>query len=378
MRIAFSGANAFAWIFIFQYFAIFYSLHDALARTALLFALIYTVSILVTPYAAATLRHGVKQSIAYGIFLAALAFVCLGLSFEGFFGYQYMDGIIAFALFLGAYRAFYWVPYSVESHEVRPHTHSSPFIEILVALMPALAGIMLVQYLLTPAWLLFGAGILIALSILPLLPLPDMYEKYSWGYEETFTQLFALRHRIAFFRTVVDGMQSAALFFLWPIAIFFIVRSSYALLGVVISITLLAALLLRRPIRSLMRDLEVKDASILYATIAASAWVGRVLVASPLAIVLVDTYAHTGTAGREGMDILALEQSADNGAFVDEYTALKEIGLGFGRIIICIIAAVFSLVYSISVAFLVSFLIVAAAAGVSVWLAYISATRERI
>jgi len=375
MRAAFSGANAFAWIFIFQYFSFFHHLHEALARTALLYALVYAISSLVTPYAAGRLRHGMKRGIAYGAALAALAFVSLGFSFEGFFGYQYVDGIVAFALLLGAYRALYWVPYSVESHELRPGAHSSFPLETLIALMPAAAGIAL-QAFLAPAWLLFAAGLCIVLSLVPLARLPDVYEKFSWGYEETFAQLFARKHRAAFLRAVLDGAQSAALFFLWPIAIFLIVGSSYLVLGTVLSITFFIALLLREPVRRLVRRLNIRDVSVLYAAVAMSAWIGRVLVASPFGIVLVDAYFHTGTAGREGMDHPALDHAADGGSFVDEYTALKEVGLAFGRIIMCIIAAVFAILFSVSVSFLVSFILVAAAAGASVWLAHKSMIRE--
>lgn len=378
MRVAFSAANVFAWIFVFQYFVIFHPIHEALARTALLYALVYTISSLVTPFAARRLRHGMKQGIRYGIMFASLAFMFLGLSFQGFFGYQYIDGIVGFAIFLGLYRALYWVPYSVESTELRPRAPASSAVEMVIALMPAIAGIILVQQILTPAWLLFLAGACILLSLIPLKRVPDIYEKYSWGYEETFGQLFAHKHRVAFWRAVADGMQSAALFLLWPIAIFLIVGSSYVLLGSVLSITFFIALILRDPVRRLVRRLEIKDVSIFYAAVVMSSWVGRVLVASPFGIVLVDTYFHTGTAGREGIDQPAFEQAADGGSFVDEYTALKEIGLGFGRVIICIIAAVLSVLFSISISFLGSFLLVALAAGISVWIAHLSRSRERI
>lgn len=378
MRVAFSAANVFAWVFVFQYFVIFHPIHDALARTALLYALVYAISSLVTPYAARRLRHGMKQGIRYGIMFASLAFMFLGLSFQGFFGYEYVDGIVGFAIFLGLYRALYWVPYSVEASELRPQVHSSSIVEKVIALMPAIAGVILVERLLSPAWLLFLAGACILLSLIPLKRVPDIYEKFSWEYDETFSQLFARKHRVMFWRAIADGMQSAALFLLWPIAIFLIVGSSYLLLGLVLSITFFIALLFRDPFRRLVRRLDIKDISIFYAAVVMSAWVGRVLVASPFGIVLVDTYFHIGTAGKEGMDHSAFDQSADGGSFVDEYTALKEIGLGFGRIIICIVAAILSILFSISVSFLGSFLLVALAAGISVWLTHLSRSRERI
>lgn len=355
----------------------FNNVHVALARTAFLFALVYAVSVLVTPYAAERLRHGMKRGVVIGVTLACAAFILLGASFHGLFGQWYALGIVAFALSLGLYRALYWVPYTVESHDLHSATHPSPFYrELIIAMMPALAGIALTWQILAPAWLLFIAGMCIVLSLVPLARVPDVYERFSWRYRETFGELFARERRHTFLRALSDGMQSAALFLLWPIAIFLIVGSSYLLLGSVLTITFLLALALRRPVRSLVRHMQIHDLSLFYATIAASAWIGRVLVATPIGIVLVDTYFHTGVAGREGMDLSSLDQSADGGSYVDEHTALKEMGLGFGRVLMCIIAAILSITFSISISLLVSFVIAAIAAGTSVWIAHRSLSRK--
>lgn len=377
MRLAFSAANAFVWIFVFQYFLSFNSAHMALARTALLYVLAYLVSFLVTPYAARRLRHGMKRGIVYGALAACAAFVSLGISFQGFFGYQYLYyGVLAFAIFLGVYRALYWVPYSVESHATHTRTRMSSFVEICVALMPAVAGIALTGQWFAPPVLLFLAGLCVALSLIPLARVSDVYEKFSWKYRETFAQLFASAHRAQLGRAFFDGIQSAVLFFLWPIAIFLLVGSSYMLVGLLLSTTFLLAFALRDSIRGLIRALGIRDVSLLYATVAFSAWVGRVFVATPFSIVLVDTYFHTGTAGREGMDMTTLEQLADGGSFVDERTALKEMGLAIGRITVCIIAAGVSVASSISLAFLVSFLIAGIAAAFSMWIAHTAMIRK--
>jgi hypothetical protein len=379
MRLGFAAANAFAWIFIFQYFSMFDNVHVALARTAFLFALVYTISCLVTPYAAGRLRNGMKKGIVFGVVIACAAFVLLGASFQGLFGQWYIVGIVAFAILLGVYRALYWVPYTVESHDLQTPARPNVFRnEIIIAVLPALAGIALTWRMLAPAWLLFIAGAYIILSLVPLARVPDVYERFSWKYRETFAELFARRRRHMLLRAICDGMQSTALFLLWPIAIFLIVGSSYLRMGTVLSLAFLLALALRRPMRMFMHRVHIHDVSLFYATVAASAWIGRVLVASPFTIVFVDTYFHIGTAGREGMDMLSLEQSADGGSYLDEYTALKEIGLGFGRILMSVIAAILSLTFSISISLLVSFLIAAIAAGISMWIVHRSVSHERI
>ena len=97
-------------------------------------------------------------------------------------------------------------------------------------------------------------------------------------------------------------------------------------------------------------------------------WIARLVVATPLGVVSVDSYFYTTAPRRLGVDALSFEQAADGATFVDEYTALKEIALGLGRIAACLFGAAVSLSISLPVAFLAVFIVAAVASGASVLL----------
>ncbi|MFA7310006.1 MAG: hypothetical protein WC050_03830 [Candidatus Paceibacterota bacterium] len=95
----------------------------------------------------------------------------------------------------------------------------------------------------------------------------------------------------------------------------------------------------------------------------------RLAVGGAIGVILVDTYFYVGSrASTRGVDAGSYEHSADNNTYIDEYTALKEMGMALGRILLCLLVAFMAPVASLSITFIVAFMCAAAAAGVSVYL----------
>jgi hypothetical protein len=367
LRTALSAAHAFAWIFIFEYFYIIGGdIAGAIARIALLYALSQIATALLTPLTARGLRHGMRREVIFGTLMAAAAFIFLGAIFEGLFNGYYTLAMVGFALMLGAYRALYWVPYEVERHELKPQSAYLTY-EVLLALMPAFAGFLLAAPGVYESWLLFGAGVVMILSLIPLISVPDVYERFPWGYRETFGQLFARAHRRLFWGAVIDGIQGAALLLIWPLAIFLILGWSYPFFGLIFSFTFLVLIVAQGSIELWMRRLRLYDSLPIRIAIVSSAWVGRLIVVNPLSIVVVDSYAHTGNP-KISTDHLAFEQTSDAGHYIDEYTTLREIGLSIGRVIPCIVVASLAGVFALPFVFGTAFVIAGIAAGISVLL----------
>ncbi len=365
-RLALAGVHVFAWVFIFNYFYfVEQDLARALARAALLYALSYTVVCLVTPLSARLLRGGARRVLIFGALLAAVALVVLGAGLSGFWGGEYAPlAVIGFALALGVYRALYWVPYEVEA-SAQARARSSLFREFFVALAPALCGIFIAASPSAPLTLLFmGAGVM-ALSLLPLYYLRDVHESYSWGYRETFQELLMLQHRPVVVHAFLEGISGAALLFFWPLAIFLITNWSYGMLGLVLSIPFLMALFLRAPVRALTRRARLYESRLTKIVFAVSPWLFRLLVATPLSIVLVDSYFYTTTPRRLGIDPFAFEQFTDGGSLMDEHTALKEIAQALGKIAVCGVGAFGALLLSVPLAFVAVFLLAALASAAS-------------
>ena len=366
-RFALAGANVFAWIFIFQYFSVISpDPGHAFARTALLYALSQTITSLVTPYAARSLGHGTRRSLITATLVAALAFALLGLSFTGFWGPLYtVWGVTGFALLLGSYRALYWVPYETEAHDTGKQTPALKS-ELLIAFVPLVVGLVLAGNVSAPIWLLYSGALFIVLSTIPLRRLHEVRERFSWSYRETFAELVSPENRVIVLRSFFEGVVGAALLFLWPIAIFLIVGWSYGVLGLIISISLLAAVLLRDVIRTFFRRVRISESGLLNSVLIVSPWIFRLAVATPLGIVLVDSYFYATTPKRLGMDSAVFDQAGDGGSFIDEYTALKEIGLALGKIAMCAFAAWLALLVSLPIAFIGAFLVAALASMLAV------------
>ncbi|PIR83595.1 hypothetical protein COU18_02845 [Candidatus Kaiserbacteria bacterium CG10_big_fil_rev_8_21_14_0_10_51_14] len=370
LRFALAGVNIFAWIFVFQFFYFLEpDLTYAFVRTTLLYALSQMITCLATPLTARLLRGGARRVLLWGTLFVGAAFVALGTAFEGFWNIVYIGTpIAAFALSMGLYRALYWIPYEVEvSAEGRKK--SSIFGEIMIALAPLLGGLFIVGAERGPAWILYiGAGIVL-LSIVPIFYMRDMHEKFMWKYRETFVHLFRIENRTLVLGSFLEGLSGAALLFFWPLVVFLIVDSSYGMLGVILSLTFLIAILMRGTVRRFMRRLGLVKSRALNVVFAVTPWLFRIAVGGPLAIILVDSYFYTTTPRRLGVDPFAFEQAADAGSYVDEYTALKEIALALGRIVISFAGVAALLLMSIPAALASIFLIAGLTAAVGVlWL----------
>ena len=86
-------------------------------------------------------------------------------------------------------------------------------------------------------------------------------------------------------------------------------------------------------------------------------------------MVLVDAYFHAGKPESRGMDTQSHEQIAENRTYVDEITALKEMGMGLGRLLLCGIVAFVAGSGSFGEAVLGAFIIAGLAAVASILLA---------
>jgi hypothetical protein len=365
LRIAFAAANIFAWLFIFQYLYVQnLSAESALAQTLLLYALSQGFTCLLTPYAAIRLRSGAKSSITLALVFAGASLIVLGGAFDGYFATNFSFALCAFAIFLGTYRALYFVPYSVERAN-EPHIPGrSLIIEMFIALIPALAGSAIALELLSPVYLLYILAFFALLAIVPLYAVREVQEGFSFGYLETFEALLSRENRRYFWTSIFQGIEGAILILLWPIVVFTLLGFSYKTTGLVMSMTFLFAILFRDSAFNLFRKYRIHDSPAVAAAIASSAWIGRLLVLSPASIIFVDTYHFLGIPNQAEAPI-HFDQAADSAFYIDELTALREMGLSLGRIVICLVAAGIALGFSMLYVFLTCVIIAAIVAATS-------------
>lgn len=340
LRAALAAGTVFSWILI--YHALYFSGESrtgALIVTTFLFAVSQVLTFVLTPLAAQNLGHGTQRSIVYATIALAAAYLWLATASAGVLGSSIENvwwGAVGFSILTGVYRAFYWIPYHSSS---APHSvpGTKMLFEIFLALLPLCASVVITGY---PggAWLmLVGVATLAFLASIPLTGVKESYEPYSWGYWETYKRFFSFNNKHILISSVAEGMQGAGLLFFWPITVFLLLGWSYELLGVVLSITLLLTVFGRKIVQTLMKAFSVHRSVPVTTTLALSAWFLRLAVVSPVTVIAADVLYHTSVPTRRfGIDHIAHEQAADGSHFVDEQTALKELGLSLGR---CILAA---------------------------------------
>lgn len=339
LRTALAAGNIFAWILIFH--ALYFSGETptgALLLTAFAYVFMQLAIFFLTPLAALNLPHGTARSMLCAVLAQAAAFLWLGASSIGIFGTESINllwGIVGFVVLSAIYRAFYWVPYTTATMYVGSGWSSRTrfLLEVFLALVPLCSALFISGYTGGTWFVLVGAAGLAFLAALPLIRITDSYERFDWGYIETIRALFARPHRSVLSRSFLEGIQGAGLLFIWPLTVFMLLDWSYFLLGVIVTITLLLSLVMRKTFRSTLESWNLHRSHRVSAALAASSWVLRVVVFSPVSVVVADTLYHLSVpAKRYGVDPIAHEQSADNSHYIDEYTALKELGSALGRV----------------------------------------------
>lgn len=361
VRAALTGAHLFAWIFVFQYFYVQdRSVSDAFVNVLLTYALANVLAILITPLSARLLSRGYRGMLSIATMLLAMSFAVLALAFAGDLGSVPL-GISLFAVCFGLYRGLYWVPYSL-ARDVQPRDHIE-WIEVAIALLPLAMGLYLTGGPESVVELLYIASAVTLVALIPIPSLSDARERFSWKYTETFHELFDARFRPLLKSSLYSGIESAALFIVWPITVFTLLDWSYPLLGVVMSLTLLFTMIARKLFGHAIETVPQTVVPL----IAASGWIMRLGVTGFVGAILVDTYFHTsGRSTKRGIDVHTYEHAADNNTYVDEYTALKEMGMALGRVALCLAAAGLIATLPLQHAVALGFILAAVAAGFSV------------
>lgn len=371
-RVALGAGNVFAWMFVYRaFFLATHHLEVALAGTAALYVLSQVVAFFLTPLSGMALRHGVRRALIIGTLLTASSFAFLAVMFLDTMPLRsYVFGAItAFAILHGIARALYWVPYSTARADLLEQSPGVLLREALVALMPAGAG-----YLVTmphgPVILFGGAALILFLATIPLARMREKYEQFDWSYVQTFRHFTSRGNNLAVGLFILDGIQGAALLLVWPLAAFLVLGNSFRALGAILAATLCIAFLGRYLVRHALRFLRVHRSPGVLATIVFSSWIVRLAAGSPVQILAVDLLYNCGTQPRRfSIDSYAAEQNADGGHYVDEYTAIKEMGLAVGRIAVCLLFILLVLTTAESLAFAATILTAAVAAAWSVFLA---------
>lgn len=287
MRLPSSAVSAFLWIVVYVYFFEFtHSAEAALIRTVLLYALAQTITMLAAPLVLRLIRGNMLRGMVFGTVISAAALIYVGALSSGAFPH----GAVAIGILLGLYCALYRAPYQLEHREVDQEQRSPLPIELVLASAPLFAGVAIGSALFYPH-LFIAAAVIHMLALVPLLYVPHVYEDYLWSYRRAFRELVEEKNHALVYSGFLIGVGGALLFLVWPLLLYFLFLPSPLALGAAFSGTLF--------------------------------------------LILAFKYSRAR---------VLIDQHADNGTYVDEYTVLKEMSLAAGRLVVSLVVAVFAVV----------------------------------
>lgn len=362
LRVSFGATSVFGIIFYYEYF------NNSVLAPLLAYTTIYILTALLTPLCARSLAHlGVRGSILLAVPLLFVATSSLYLLSTPYVPIPAWLAVGTSMLAASVYKSLYWVPYQVDMalelsrYEMgRSIAFLTNATELLIVATPFVGGMLVAVYG-YDAMYFFGM-VFVALSMLPVFFLREKYERFSWDYRSTFKRLTSKRYRPLVSAYIGDGVQSAALTVVWPLMIFLLLSKEYTVVGAIMALTFLAVLVLRALVGSLFDSWDKERVIFWGSILSASGWLFKLFVGTPVQIFAVDTYHNFGqVVNRTSMDAITYEQAADNGRYIDEFTALKEVALNLGRGAVLLLISLVAFISDVSTAFLIGMLLAAGA-----------------
>ena len=323
----------FVPIFLFIYFDYY------IQGVILFYGISFLLFGLLLPIGAKTMsKIGLKASMILGSLFLVGYFVSLFL----------LSNNIAFALiltisFVTLFRVLYWVPYHTEFAETTDDLSRGKEIAFLVSIstlvsiaLPFIAGLIISKFNFSVLFLI--SVIIASVSIIPILFLKPVKEKYSHSYFEAFKELFSKKNRKLLFAYGGEGAEFVVGFVIWPIFIFQLLNGNYLSVGILSSLIVLVSIIFRLAIGRLTDKMDkrkiIRTGSILHAL----GWVGKIFIQTAFHIFAVGAYhAFTSVMMRTPFATLMYEQAADRGHYVDEYTVLREMAICVGRVLMLIL-----------------------------------------
>ena len=323
----------FVPIFLFIYFDYY------IQGVILFYAINFMLFGLLAPTGAMIMsKIGLKSSMILGSLFLVGWFVSLYL----------LSNDWAFALilaigFITLFRMFYCFPYHNEFAKTSDRDRRGREIAFLVSIsalvsiaLPLIAGLIINKFNFS---VLFLISIIIAsISIIPILLLKPVREKYTYSYLQTFKELFSRKNRKLLFAYGGEGAEFIIGFVIWPIFIFQLLQGNYLFIGIISSFIILISIILRLAIGSLTDKMSKRKIIRTGSFLHAFGWIGKIFIQTAFQIFAVGAYhAFTSVIMRTPFTTLMYEQAADRGHYVDEYTVLREMAICFVRVLMLIL-----------------------------------------
>ncbi|MFH1111791.1 MAG: MFS transporter [Patescibacteria group bacterium] len=355
-RVAIAVVGIFEAIFIFEAFG------QQLVPVLIYYLVIYALYLFLVPIGAHLISDiGYRRSMRVGIFfLGCWLAIFAGIAF-GWFTPQFLW---AAAIAVAFYKTLYWLPYHVELAEFTNQKNRARYVSLIDStvlvvgiILPIVSAFIVSQF--GYASLMTVSLIVLCVSLIPLHFLPDVKESFSFGYWQTFKELFASARRRELFAYIAEGVEDIAAAVIWPVFIFLILQGKYLEIGYASSLIILVTALIKMIVGEFSDEYGPKKILKWGTFLTSIAWVVRIFIQTFNQIFLVGVFHNMAEATtKTAWNALWYQRSIDKGHFIDEYTALREMALNIGRIATILLVIIFIPFVPLTVTFILAALAV--------------------
>ncbi len=348
MQVAIGALSVFTALYFYEQF------NQSFTAVMLIFAPLYLLFVVLTPISAMLIRHvGMKKLMIIAVLFHPFAYISLL-----FWETNQTLALAGFILFVVLYRSLYWAPYNIDFAKFTNKENRGKQMslllnlsEILLTFTPIISGIIIASYGFDTMFIF--STVFMFLSAIPLLFIQDTREEFSFGYLETFKELFNKENRPLVLAQFGDGIQTVVRIAIWPIFIYLLLDGKYVAIGVVTSLTIFLLITLRFVLGDLEDRFDRKKLLKFGSFLSTTGWLVKVFIDTGFEIFVADTYHRVGRmVNRLSFDITTYDQASDNGHYIDEYTVLKELAVNMGRGFMVLVSIWLAATFSITATFI--------------------------
>jgi len=172
--------------------------------------------------------------------------------------------------------------------------------------------------------------------------LPQVEEKFSWSYRETWHRLFSKKNKDSFLAYAGSGAESVVGSVVWPIFIWQLLSGNYWQVGAISSVIIIVTIVLQIIVGYFLDRLPNRRRWLRYGTwLYSLGWILKALINNALQVFLFSTYHNLSRVfAKTPFDALNYDIAADHGHYVDEYTVIREMAIAIGKAIMSILILV--------------------------------------
>ncbi|MFT7645239.1 MAG: MFS family permease, partial [Candidatus Paceibacteria bacterium] len=274
-----------------------------------------------------------------------------------------LDILVGFLLVaITGFKVFHWVPYNVDftlftTKEDRGRQVSLTFATtaFLGIIGPIIGGYVIVN---SGYNILFSiAVILLIVSTISYIFVPETNTNYDWSFMETWKKFFSRKYRPMMVSEFASGAEATVSIVVWPIFLYDLLSGDVleigALSAVIVSATIIIQLFIgnRFDLHGLSKKRTLQIGSSLYAL----GWIIKIFILSAAHVFFVGLFHNLARIfTKTPFMAIMYDMSGDQGDYVDEFTVLRELALHMGKIFSLLAISVLTLFIPLAWTFMIA------------------------